>query len=220
MSGIILAATGHRPDKLNNEWEGRGPYSRVIRKAFTALLEHHQPSKTISGMALGVDTLWAAESLKCKIPVHAAIPCPEQDRFWSDESKKLYCWLRSMCSEEIVIHQRYHRGVMKMRNQWMVNNCDRLIAVWDGRTRGGTFSTIAYAFKVGKPVDVYFMQPNTVGKTNHIKWNKITAQYEGQFAWPPKQKEQYDPNTLTPYCDATEETQFRVGNYPFPDTRV
>jgi uncharacterized phage-like protein YoqJ len=210
MADLILAATGHRPDKLNNEWEGRGPYSLVIRTAFKALLDHHKPSKVISGMALGVDTLWTEAALRHKTPVHAAIPCPEQDRFWSEEGQNRYRWLRNQCSEEIIIHPRYHRGVMKMRNQWMVNNCGRLIAVWDGRTRGGTFNTIAYAFKVGKPVDVYLMERNIVKRPAVAVWNKIAAQYEGQFAWPPKKGQAYDPITLTPYYDATSDTHFRL----------
>lgn len=224
MAGIILAATGHRPDKLDQEWEGRGPYSRVIRKALKALLKHHKPSKVISGMALGVDTLWTDIALKLRIPVHAAIPCPDQDRFWSEEGQNKYRWLRNMCDEEIIIHPRYHRGVMKMRNQWMVNNCDRLIAIWDGRTKGGTFNTIAYAFSVEKPVDVYLMQPNTVvnrpkrpklrqpnwAEARGYTWNKVTSQYEGQFAWPPKEKAEYEPITLTPYHDATSDTHFRL----------
>ena len=33
---------------------------------------------------------------------------------------------------------------MQERNEWMVNNCDVLIAVWDG-TSGGTANCVKYA---------------------------------------------------------------------------
>ena len=40
---------------------------------------------------------------------------------------------------------------MQKRNEWMVDNCDAVIAVWDGAP-GGTANTVDYARKLGKSV--------------------------------------------------------------------
>lgn len=40
---------------------------------------------------------------------------------------------------------------MQKRNEWMIDNSDAIIAVWDG-TPSGTANTIEYARKQGKPV--------------------------------------------------------------------
>lgn len=37
------------------------------------------------------------------------------------------------------------------RNRQIVNNCDVLLAVWDGKSHG-TKNTLAYALKINKPV--------------------------------------------------------------------
>ena len=39
------------------------------------------------------------------------------------------------------------------RNQQIVESCDVLLAVWDGKSRG-TKNTLSYAVKIGKPVFV------------------------------------------------------------------
>lgn len=41
-----------------------------------------------------------------------------------------------------------------IRDEQMVNSCDLVIACYDGRGKGGTFHTIQYARKSGKPVAV------------------------------------------------------------------
>jgi len=40
---------------------------------------------------------------------------------------------------------------MQTRNIWMVDNCDLVLALWDG-SDGGTGNCIKYANKIGKPI--------------------------------------------------------------------
>ena len=40
----------------------------------------------------------------------------------------------------------------------MVNNCDILYAVFDGIKNGGTYITVQYAEKIGKPIIYYSWQ--------------------------------------------------------------
>jgi len=36
---------------------------------------------------------------------------------------------------------------MFLRNKWIIDNSDELLAVWNGERKGGTFSAINYAEK-------------------------------------------------------------------------
>ena len=45
----------------------------------------------------------------------------------------------------------YSRACFQIRNEWMVNHSDRVIAVFNGE-KSGTKNTIDYAVKVGVPV--------------------------------------------------------------------
>ena len=47
----------------------------------------------------------------------------------------------------------YKKGAPLVRNDQLVDMCDRVLAFWDGKSRG-TKHTIDYARKVGKPVNV------------------------------------------------------------------
>ena len=50
-------------------------------------------------------------------------------------------------------YPRYGRAAPIVRNRQIVDYADRIIAFWDGRSKG-TASVIAYAEKVGKPCEV------------------------------------------------------------------
>lgn len=50
-----------------------------------------------------------------------------------------------------------------IRNKTIVQNCDGLIAFWDGQSRG-TLDSIQYALKLGKPVAVYDFNGVAIGQ--------------------------------------------------------
>lgn len=52
--------------------------------------------------------------------------------------------------------RRAHR-----RNQLIVENCDRMVAFWDGKS-GGTADAIRRAEALGKPVEVYYPRPENI----------------------------------------------------------
>ena len=154
---MIVAFTGHRPPKLI------GGYDTIIREGnvsrpnvayrwvfeqITNALQELQPEKAISGMALGVDQ-WAAEiCIERGIPFIAAVPFEGHEKKWPQQSQDHYNYLLSQAAEvEIVCHGEYKRGMYQVRDEWMVDHCDALIAVWDG-TKSGTKNTIEYAKEV------------------------------------------------------------------------
>jgi uncharacterized phage-like protein YoqJ len=111
----------------------------------------------ITGMALGVDQ-WAANiARKMKIPYIAAIPFEGQESKWPKRSQRTYRALRKLAmGETIVSPGEYSVEKMQIRNQWMVDNADAVIAVWDG-TRGGTKNCIEYAKSQNK--QIYYIDP-------------------------------------------------------------
>ena len=50
-------------------------------------------------------------------------------------------------------YERYGRAAPIVRNRKIVDYADKIIAFWDGRSRG-TLSVIRYAEKIGKPCEV------------------------------------------------------------------
>jgi uncharacterized phage-like protein YoqJ len=146
----VIAFSGHRPDKLPDKETGYilpNPTYIYVCQQLERHLTDLKPTKAISGMALGVDQ-WAANICnKLKIPLIAAIPFEGQEKMWPEKSKKVYQSLLQKASEKIVVCEGgYSAYKMQLRNEWMVNHCDILLAVWDG-SKGGTGNCVDYAMK-------------------------------------------------------------------------
>lgn len=148
-----ITITGHRPDKLDNDYTYQSELSKKIIKVLQEQIELLKPTEMISGMALGIDTIWAVLAIKNKIPLHASIPCEEHSGKWPKPSQDLYRKLLrySKCEAVLVSEGYYTPGCMQKRNEYMVDRCDMLIAVWDG-TPGGTANCVRYAEKVDKVI--------------------------------------------------------------------
>lgn len=152
----IVAGTGHRPDKLAL---GKiDPYHPVLRERLTDLaiwyLEQKLPDKVISGMALGWDIALAVAAVKLNIPLIAAIPFKGQEKLWSAEDKYLYYRMLQQATKSIIICDGgYEAKKMMLRNKWMVDQCSRVVALYDGSQAGGTSNCIKYAAYKNKPID-------------------------------------------------------------------
>jgi len=153
---MIVAFTGHRPDKLGGYRVPNPTYIKVCQQIDFALREL-KPEKVISGMALGVDQWAAYIAHKLQIPFVAAVPFEKQESKWPQQSQETYHKLLKLASEVVIISPGgYSHDKMQIRNQWMVDHCDKLIAVWDGSS-GGTGNCVGYAKSVKK--DIFFINP-------------------------------------------------------------
>jgi uncharacterized phage-like protein YoqJ len=153
---LIVAFTGHRPDKLGGYKLPNPTYLHVCQQIDKTLKEL-KPEKVISGMALGVDQ-WAAHiAYKLGIPFLAAVPFEGQEKAWPKQSQFTYHLLMKMASEKVIVNPGgYSADKMRARNEWMVRHCDKLIAIWDG-TPGGTGNCVRYAQSVNK--EIIFINP-------------------------------------------------------------
>lgn len=156
-----IAITGHRPNKLGNDYDLKSDLIKEIRNRIECIIlpnAYHEDLTLITGMALGIDTLFAQIAVELKIPFIAAIPDTAQESLWNKSSKKIYYDLLSKAQEVINISGSnvFKIQHLHQRNIWIVNNCDMLIGVWDG-SEGGTSGCIKYA--VQKMKQIVYINP-------------------------------------------------------------
>lgn len=163
-----ICFTGHRPEKLN----GYNPKDNIqmLYKLKESIVEmiNNGYENFITGMAIGVD-MWAAKivlKLKKEYPqinLICAIPCDKHWSKWQYNSPESVEQWFSITSKADLVHyvseDPYTAWCMQVRNKWMVDNSNTVIAVWDG-TKGGTGNCVVYAFK--KDVKIYQLDPNTL----------------------------------------------------------
>ena len=157
---VTLAFTGHRPNKLGG-YDYHNPLNKLVERAMELAIEEINPTKIISGMALGVDQLAANLAQMNSIPWIAAVPFRGQELAWPKQSQTIYHRLLETASEVVIVSDgEYSPQKMQIRNQWMVDNCTQLLAVWDG-SNGGTANCVTYAEAQGKPIR--FINPRELG---------------------------------------------------------
>lgn len=159
--GTVIAITGHRPGKLGNDYDLTSPLISRIRTRLMALLVNRKPDFMISGMALGIDTLWALLAIENSIPLIAAIPFETQDAAWPAYARETYRRLLKAAHTVVNVsgQPEYAARYMQLRNEWMVDHCTHLVAVWDG-SAGGTSNCVKYAKTRLKPDQITYINPS------------------------------------------------------------
>lgn len=141
----MICVTGHRPDKL-------GGYSPdANKKLYIFALENVIPlvkeNTLITGMALGWDIACARACITQNIPFIAAIPFVGQQEAWPTVSKIIYEKILSHAAQKVVVSPGlYSAHKMQIRNEWMVDRSEKVIALWN-ETPGGTANCVEYAKK-------------------------------------------------------------------------
>lgn len=174
-----IAITGHRPSKLGNDYNLTSPLVLAIEAEIINILQYkgvifydiissHKDMTFITGMALGIDTLFAKLAIKYNIPFMAAIPCLEQDKMWPNKSKLIYYQLitNKLCTTKFITNLPYTSTCMQERNEWMIDQIANtfnniLIAVWDG-SEGGTANCVKYAKTKLAENQIIYINPKTI----------------------------------------------------------
>ncbi|MBQ8522352.1 MAG: DUF1273 family protein [Clostridia bacterium] len=151
MKKYTISFTGHRPKGLpwgyNENLQGCVKFKQYIKELLVKKINEGY-SRFIVGMALGIDMIVAEILIELKgnydINIECAIPCLYQEIKWSISQQKRYKYILSKCDKITYVSKEYTLGCMQKRNEYMVNNSDLLIAVWNG-TPSGTLNTINYA---------------------------------------------------------------------------
>ncbi len=134
------AFTGHR--KLEEDFS-----EEELKKVVKCLIEEGVET-FYCGMAAGFD-LYAAEavlSYKNKYPnirLIACIPCENQEKSYVETDKKRYVEILKNVEEKVQLYERYFNGCMLVRNRYMADRADILVAYFKNPT-GGTAYTVKY----------------------------------------------------------------------------
>lgn len=146
------ALTGHRPERLNlpynvldKQWENL--YS-FIKKTII----NNNITKVFCGMANGCDILIGIVAIDLKnegydIKLTCVLPCKGYGK-----KSEFFNILRENANEWIELNEKFYKGCDDIRDQYMVDNCDVLIAIFDGIETGGVYSTIKKAQKQNKKI--------------------------------------------------------------------
>lgn len=139
--------TGHR--KLPREFDKNAVYDgleELIKSGCDTFF---------CGMAEGFDLL-ALECLtdlkqKYRIYIEACIPYAGQESKFCAEERKKYRELLSWCDKRTVLFPAYRNGCFLIRNKYMVDCCDVLLA-YCTKSSGGSAFTVNYARERGKEI--------------------------------------------------------------------
>jgi len=159
---MIVAITGHRPQAIGGFNLPNPTYNHICQQLVKLLLEL-KPEHCLTGMALGADQYFAAVCIKLKLPYTACLPFEGQESAWPADSQKAYRLLRKLASKEVIVSSGgYSAAKMQVRNQYLVDNCDKLIAVFNPTNNsGGTYNCITYAKSVNR--DIIYIDPRLNG---------------------------------------------------------
>ncbi len=156
------AFTGHRPKSFSFGLNESDP-------AFTALYQKMKSSiiqvmnagcrRFYCGMAEGVD-LWCgeivldlADQFFPKPEIIAVVPFIGQDKAMRQPFFARYHRIMQASTERYLVSRAYHKDCYRKRNQFLVDSCDALIAVYKPfETISGTMQTVRYAEKKGRKI--------------------------------------------------------------------
>lgn len=160
---MIYGFTGHRPLRLGGY--GKEAQQKLYNFAHHILRQNLKlcdPSvgyvgdEAIIGMAQGWDMAVASACVTLDIPYTAAVPYPGQELVWPDEdTRNLYRSLLGAAQRVVYVSQStggYAAKALQLRNQWIVDHSEKLIALWDEDEVGGTWNCVKYARSCGVEV--------------------------------------------------------------------
>ena len=169
MQTLAIAFTGHRSELLcSNEYMHSHAYfnlSLLIQKE----VRHYIDAGCTTfycGAAQGADILCGEIILteqktnNPSIELICVIPFRGQANKWEASWKKRYVNLLCNSNRIIQIRDTYQKGCYHIRNRYLVDHCNVLIAVYNGKLNGGTAYTVKYAQRLGK--EVVIIDPNTL----------------------------------------------------------
>lgn len=146
--------TGHR-----NVFGLKYEIKRLIEMAQSEGVNHFY-----CGMALGTDTMAAQLLIQLRLEWTAAIPFKTQYAQWAREDQIEYFRLLAHADNRIILYPEYKESSYHERNQYMIDNSQLCLAIYDGRTTGGTKSVVEKCTKLKKSMFIYNPKENKIIK--------------------------------------------------------
>lgn len=154
-----VGITGHRnqrlglpEDETDEKWTPIQFWIIDELSKFTKICaDNNEPLDLYTGMASGSDIAFAIAGVSMhyinNIKLHCILPCKDYN-----SSHKYYKFLQLKATEWVELSDKFYKGCDNVRDQYIVDKCDVLLAIWDGNKSGGVWSTIRKAQKAGKRI--------------------------------------------------------------------
>ena len=143
--------TGYRPIKMPFPMEkGNEQYEEFKRRLRAAILDAIDDGfdTFFNGAAMGLDLEAAKIIIELKseygLKLILALPYPGQANSYPPEWLELYREVLAAADEKFCASKNFVRSCFQVRNQYMVDQSERVITFYDGQT-GGTKNTLDYA---------------------------------------------------------------------------
>ncbi len=150
---MIIAGTGHRPKFCPCKYKENHPWLHKLKEDLATAYQNDRVTTVVSGMAIGFDTWIAQVALVMNIPVYAYVPFKGQGSQWPSDSRKEYERILAASAKVIYLSEEYSDAAFLKRDRAMVDDADHVYALLNPEsTGGGTFYTVQYATKQGKPI--------------------------------------------------------------------
>lgn len=147
---MIVGETGHQDLTDASGW-------RSLRSLLTDTLDELPPPLVgITSLAVGADQLFAQQILGRGGELRVVVPFPDYvDRFSGMDRTRYRRLLKSAAEVLVLPRSGSDEDCYMAAGQYIVDHCEFLVAIWDGRPArglGGTADVVAYARRRAVPV--------------------------------------------------------------------
>lgn len=143
-----VAITGHRSKRIGNK-------SEEVRLWIDGQLKNlkacYDDLILINGMTDGVDQMAALSAIQNGIDLDIYFPYKRKNAGRSS----LREFLMDSAHSIRYICEGFRKDCYFIRDRRMVDDCDLLLVVWDGKPFGGAYYTYSYALEKGKDILMY-----------------------------------------------------------------
>ena len=119
------------------------------------------------GCSWGVDLIAGQVWTDMFLDWTAVKPCADHGvGVWLEAMMEYRDRVLKQAQEIETLRERYKPGCLNARNEWMVNRSEIVIAIFDGRQRGGTKHCLSYARRQGKRIIWYDLRDGQIKSVN------------------------------------------------------
>ena len=140
-----IGITGHRPERMKGHEKD---IQQWITNQLKRLKKQNKTIMLITGVAKGVDQIAALAAIQQGIQMKSYFP-------YKHKLCSLEQYIVDNSFETRYQSDYYQKGCYFNRDRRIVDDCDLLLVVWDGKPWGGTYYTYEYALKQGKNIFMY-----------------------------------------------------------------
>lgn len=142
---LKVAITGHKLERI------RGQERKIkewLSEQIGNLVKQYKDVVILDGMADGVDQIAAFVALEQGAAVSCYFP-------YKEKMSRSQLYISEKAMEIKYISQEFFEECFTKRDRKMIDDCDMVIVVWDGKIGGGTYSTYQYALEKNKKILLY-----------------------------------------------------------------